>query len=58
MAQVVQCDVCEQVCKAEDAHIVDIVAMRATYVRGNRESTQDVCPECYKKVLEVLKIVK
>lgn len=58
MAHVIQCDACGRVCKAEDAHIIDIIVMRASCCRGNRESTQDICPECYKKVKEVLKIDK
>lgn len=56
MARVIKCDVCGSICKSSDALYLKV---RDRYVDGsikNMLHEVDICPECYKRVCDMLNI--
>lgn len=58
MAQVVQCDVCNNVCKTNEATNVLAYSITPSYTRGKNLVNLDICPACFNRLKEVLKIDK
>lgn len=56
MASMSMCDVCGQVVKHTDAKFVKLYNEKPTGAVGSIIATAEVCPECYEKLAEVLKI--
>jgi predicted PP-loop superfamily ATPase len=55
MANVIQCDVCENICKQGEAMLLTIQELDTLYKAGCVVGRFHLCPECHEKVKKFIK---
>ena len=57
MAAVIKCDACEKMCTTKEAKHIRIYKLKdAEHFDPTAYKYLDVCPECYEKLCELLKL--